>query len=56
MFKLFKIVGAFILAVPLLVVMTFWMMALSFLTIVFEGMNKLYTKLVEIMIKTGEEL
>ena len=56
MFKLVKLLGAFILAVALLIVMTPWSILTSLMAIVFDKMNKIYAKLVDFMIKTGEGL
>ena len=56
MFKLVKLFGAFILAVALLAIMTPWSILTSLMAIVFEELNKLYAKLVDFMIKTGEGL
>ena len=56
MFKLVKMFGTFILAVGLLVIMTPWAMVTTFMSIVFEYLNKIYAKLVDYMIKNGEGL
>ena len=56
MFKLVKLLGAFILAVALLIIMTPWSILTSLMAIVFDKMNKSYAKLVDFMIKTGEGL
>ena len=56
MFKLIKLLGAFILAVALLVIMVPGGILVSLMGIVYHELSKLYAKLVDFMIKTGEEL
>ena len=55
-FRLIKMVGAFFLAVVLLAIMTPWAVLTSLMALVFDGLNKLYAKLVEYLIKNGEGL
>ena len=54
--RMLKIIVTFLLAVILLVIMTPWAMLTALMGAIFEGMNKLYAKLVDYMIKNGEGL
>ena len=56
MVRLIKMILAFIFAVALLVVMTPWAILTSLMAGVLDGLNHVYTKVVEYLIKAGEGL
>ncbi len=54
LFKFVKMLAVFFVAVALLMVMTPWAILTSLMATVLDGLNHLYTKVVEYLIKTGE--